>query len=86
MGTWSHSSPILVRSLMNHGRPSPMQMSNTLEPTALETAMSPSPSAATATDPRASGMEVPMARKVRPMTTSGMPQRQPILSMNSTMK
>merc|ERR1711871_186309 len=75
-----------MASLMNQGRPRPMQMSKTLEPTALDTAMSPSPSSATEMEPSASGMDVPMARKVRPMTTSGMPQRQPILSMNSTMK
>merc|ERR1711977_323062 len=51
---------------INQGTPSPMQMSNTLEPMALDTAMSPSSFLATAIEPSASGTEVPIARNVMP--------------------
>jgi len=37
-------------------------------------------------EPRASGTEVPMARKVMPMMKLEMPQAQPIFSISTTMK
>ena len=46
--------PLLMRILMRTGRPRPRLMSNTLEPMALETAMSPNPSRATRMELRAS--------------------------------
>jgi len=42
-----------------------------LLPTELDTAMSPNPLRATITEVIKSGMEVPAARKVRPMTYRG---------------
>merc|ERR1719421_1653708 len=75
-----------MRVARNHGKPRPMQISNTLEPMALETAMSPSPSFATAMEPSASGTDVPIARKVMPMMKDEMPHAQPIFSMSTTMK
>ena len=43
-----------MRILMRMGRPRPRLMSNTLEPMALDTAMSPNPSRATRMELRAS--------------------------------
>lgn len=43
-------------------------MSKMLEPTDEETAMSPKPFLATMTDVMRSGMDVPAAKKVRPIT------------------
>ena len=60
------------------GKSRPSQMSNTLLPTALATAMSPSPIFATAMEPRASGMDVPAATTSVPMTTCGIPMMHPI--------
>lgn len=48
-------------------------MSNMLEPTELDTAMSPKPFLATMTLVMRSGMEVPAARIVSPMISSVMP-------------
>lgn len=46
----------------------PTVTSNILLPTELDTAMSPNPLRATITDVIRSGIEVPAARNVRPMT------------------
>jgi hypothetical protein len=46
----------------------PTVTSNILLPTELDTAISPNPFRATMTEVIKSGMEVPAARKVRPMT------------------
>jgi hypothetical protein len=46
----------------------PTQMSKILDPTEEETAMSPSPLRATMTDVIKSGMDVPAARNVKPIT------------------
>lgn len=48
----------------------PTVMSKMLEPTELDTAMSPRPLRATMTLVMRSGMEVPAARMVRPMISS----------------
>ena len=61
-------------------------MSNTLLPTALATAMSAKPSLATAIDDKASGMDVPAASTVVPMTTAGMLSMHPILTHHSTIQ
>lgn len=59
--------------LINDNNPYPTVMSNMLEPTELDTAMSPKPFLATMTLVMRSGMEVPAARIVRPMISSVMP-------------
>ena len=56
------------------------------EPTEDETAMSPFPCLATRTLVIKSGTEVPAARKVRPITTSGMPIVPPVLVAHQTIK
>ena len=61
-------------------------MSNTLLPTALATAMSAKPSLATAIEDKASGIEVPAAKTVVPMTTAGMLSMHPILTHHSTIQ
>merc|ERR1711933_587061 len=71
--------------LINQGSPKPSKISNTLEPSALQTAMSPSPCWATAMDPKASGMEVPAARGTKPMTRVGIFMMVPIRLAASTM-
>merc|ERR1719261_1706571 len=67
------------------GTARPKRISKMLEPIDDETAMSPWPFLATARDDRASGMEVPAARSVRPMTGSGMPVTQPNCTAIQTM-
>eukprot|EP00316_Scyphosphaera_apsteinii_P003291 CAMPEP_0119338960 /NCGR_PEP_ID=MMETSP1333-20130426/97278_1 /TAXON_ID=418940 /ORGANISM="Scyphosphaera apsteinii, Strain RCC1455" /LENGTH=99 /DNA_ID=CAMNT_0007350383 /DNA_START=189 /DNA_END=488 /DNA_ORIENTATION=+ len=69
----------------SHGIGRPKVMSNTLEPIEEERAMSPWPSRATNTEDSASGIEVPAANTVTPMTDSGMPIVVPISSANHTM-
>mmetsp|Transcript_585 Transcript_585/g.1699 ORF Transcript_585/g.1699 Transcript_585/m.1699 type:complete len:342 (-) Transcript_585:32-1057(-) len=56
----------------------PRQMSKTLLPMALLTAMLPMPSRATTMEPSASGTDVPAASTVRPMTTGSRPMAQPM--------
>ena len=48
-------------------------MSNTLDPIDEDTAMSPKPRRATATEESRSGIDVPAAMKLRPITGSEMP-------------
>mmetsp|Transcript_128971 Transcript_128971/g.373160 ORF Transcript_128971/g.373160 Transcript_128971/m.373160 type:complete len:249 (+) Transcript_128971:242-988(+) len=79
-------SPVIA-AFKNHGNPRPNKMSNVFEPTALATAMSPMPSLATAIEPMASGTEVPAAKMIKPITTSGIPNKQwPIRPPASTAK
>lgn len=61
--------------------PYPTVMSNMLEPTELDTAISPKPFLATMTLVMRSGMEVPAARIVRPMISSVMPTVSPTCSV-----
>lgn len=58
-------------------QPYPTVMSKMLEPTELETAMSPSPLRATMTLVMRSGMEVPAANIVRPIISSVIPMVSP---------
>lgn len=60
----------------------PTVMSNMLEPTELETAMSPRPFRATITLVMRSGMEVPAARIVKPMISSVIPIVSPTCGRN----
>lgn len=55
-----------------HGRPRQIRMSNTFEPTAFETAISPYPSLITAIELNASGIDTPAATKVKPIETQNM--------------
>lgn len=57
----------------SQGKGRPTVMSNMLEPTELETAMSPRPFRATMTLVMRSGIEVPAARIVKPMISSVIP-------------
>ena len=59
-------------------------MSKTFEPIDEESAMSPCPSRATSTDEMASGMDVPAARIVTPMTDSERPIATPMCSALET--
>merc|ERR1719502_1142865 len=68
-----------------HGTARPNRMSKMLLPMELDTAMSPCPLLATARLESASGMEVPAARSVSPMTGSGIPVTQPNCTAIHTM-
>mmetsp|Transcript_5204 Transcript_5204/g.20988 ORF Transcript_5204/g.20988 Transcript_5204/m.20988 type:complete len:205 (+) Transcript_5204:427-1041(+) len=61
-------------------------MSKTLEPTALATAMSARPSLATAIELSASGMDVPAAKTVVPITTLGIFKMHPMRTHHSTIQ
>jgi hypothetical protein len=63
----------------------PTQMSKMLEPTELDTAMSPSPFLATITEVIRSGILVPAANIVRPITSLGMWKVIPIVFATQTM-
>mmetsp|Transcript_12233 Transcript_12233/g.42959 ORF Transcript_12233/g.42959 Transcript_12233/m.42959 type:complete len:446 (+) Transcript_12233:401-1738(+) len=78
----SSTMPVLI----SHGSGSPTLMSKMLEPMEEETAMSPKPLRATITDDSASGIDVPPARMVRPMTASGMPSAKPMVEAHHTMR
>jgi hypothetical protein len=69
-----------------HGIGRPMRISKILLPMLLDTAMSPCPRRATAIDDSASGMLVPAARMVRPMTGGGMPMTSPSVVAIHTMR
>ena len=64
--------------LISHGSPKQMSMSNVLDPMLLDTAMEPWPCFDTMREEMTSGMLVPTARKVRPITESGMLHVYPI--------
>ena len=57
----------------NHGMGRPMRTSKMLDPIEEETAMSPWPRRATATDERQSGIDVPAASTKMPIIESGTP-------------
>ena len=57
-----------------------------LLPTEDETAMSPKPFLATMTLVMRSGMEVPAARKVRPITSGGIPTVSPVTVAHQTIR
>lgn len=56
-----------TRKKRSHGTGNPTHTSKMLEPTLLETAMSPKPLRATITEVMRSGTDVPAARMVSPM-------------------
>src|SRR3989338_5927525 len=77
---WTETSrPPEMTVSRSHGRPRATRMSKMLLPKALETAMFPWPSRATAMEVRQSAMLVPTASTVAPMMSSGMPRMQPSL-------
>mmetsp|Transcript_2126 Transcript_2126/g.6530 ORF Transcript_2126/g.6530 Transcript_2126/m.6530 type:complete len:259 (-) Transcript_2126:813-1589(-) len=65
-----YGSPVCA-ILTHHGRPRPSRILKMLEPSALQTAMSPFPSLATMIDESASGTDVPTERTSRPTISSG---------------
>mmetsp|Transcript_19697 Transcript_19697/g.57502 ORF Transcript_19697/g.57502 Transcript_19697/m.57502 type:complete len:244 (-) Transcript_19697:1459-2190(-) len=69
----------------SQGIGSPTATSKMLDPMDDDTAMSPRPCRATMTEESRSGTEVPAARMVSPMTTSGTPIVAPKISASSTM-
>ena len=76
----------LIKQNRSHGNGSPTSTSKMLEPIEDETAMSPSPARATMTEVSRSGMDVPAARNVRPITAGGMPKTSPMVVANQTVK
>merc|ERR1712029_769984 len=70
----------------NHGKGSPTVMSNMFDPTEDETAMSPNPLRATITLVIKSGIEVPAAKNVSPITSGGMPKVSPVRVAHHTIK
>mmetsp|Transcript_26984 Transcript_26984/g.79744 ORF Transcript_26984/g.79744 Transcript_26984/m.79744 type:complete len:258 (-) Transcript_26984:336-1109(-) len=79
-----YGSPV-CEILTHHGRPRPRRMLKMLEPSALQTAMSPFPSLATMIDESASGTEVPTERTSRPTISSGISRMQEARVAVSTM-
>mmetsp|Transcript_17790 Transcript_17790/g.23047 ORF Transcript_17790/g.23047 Transcript_17790/m.23047 type:complete len:112 (+) Transcript_17790:300-635(+) len=71
---------------MNQGTGNPKRMSKMLLPMEEETAISPSPIRAITTLLTASGILVPIARKVRPMIISSMPMTAPKIVAHHTSK
>lgn len=76
----------IIAVCINQGSPRQTRISKTLLPTALLTAMSPSPSLITANDERASGTLTPAATNVRPIIVSGIPRVLPMEYRISAMK
>lgn len=70
----------------NQGSGSPTVTSKMLEPTEEETAMSPKPLRATMTLVMRSGMDVPAAKKVRPITSGGMENALPVIVDHQTIR
>lgn len=70
----------------NHGIGSPTVTSKMLEPTEEETAMSPKPFRATMTLVMRSGMDVPAAKKVKPITSGGMENASPVCVAHHTIR
>lgn len=68
----------IIAVCINQGSPRQTRISKTLLPTALLTAMSPSPSLITANDERASGTLTPAATNVKPIIVSGIPRVLPM--------
>jgi len=70
----------------NHGKGNPTVTSKIFEPTEDETAMSPKPFRATMTLVIRSGIEVPAAKKVRPITSGGIWKAFPVIVAHQTMR
>lgn len=70
----------------NHGTGNPTVTSKMLLPTEDDTAMSPNPFLATITLVIRSGMDVPAARNVRPITSGGMPTVFPVTVAHHTIR
>mmetsp|Transcript_68541 Transcript_68541/g.108848 ORF Transcript_68541/g.108848 Transcript_68541/m.108848 type:complete len:123 (-) Transcript_68541:316-684(-) len=80
------ASPPYTMENSNQGTGRPTKISNKLLPTEEDTAISPSPFFATITEDNKSGIEVPAAKKVRPITTSGICSVSPTIEVHSTRK
>lgn len=70
----------------SHGRGNPTVTSKMLLPTEEDTAMSPNPFLATMTLVIKSGIEVPAARNVKPITSAGIPTVSPVTVAHQTIK
>jgi len=70
----------------NQGIGNPTVTSKMLLPTEEDTAMSPNPFLATITLVIRSGMEVPAARKVKPITSGGIPAVFPVTVAHQTIR
>jgi len=70
----------------NHGTGNPTVTSKMLLPTEEDTAMSPNPFLATMTLVMRSGMDVPAARNVRPITSGGIPTVLPVTVAHHTIR
>lgn len=70
----------------NHGTGNPTVTSKMLLPTEDDTAMSPKPFLATMTLVMRSGMDVPAARNVRPITSGGIPTVFPVTVAHHTIR
>ena len=75
----------LIVVFSSQGSPSPKKISKTLDPIEFDTAISPYPFRATRTDAIVSGTDVPAAKKVIPMTVSGIPKVKPVRQIIQTM-
>ena len=63
---------LLVNNIIiSHGRPRPINMSKIFDPIALLTAIPPLPCLATITEDIISGIDVPIAKTVKAIITSG---------------
>uniref|UniRef100_A0A0B6YMA1 Uncharacterized protein n=1 Tax=Arion vulgaris TaxID=1028688 RepID=A0A0B6YMA1_9EUPU len=76
----------MIHVCINHGTPKQTRMSNTLLPTAFDTAISARPSFITKTLATTSGRLTPNATKVRLITLSGMLIVNPIMVIIQTMR
>merc|ERR1712038_1193073 len=75
----------LFRAQYNiQGTGRPKRMSKMFDPIEDDTAISPNPCFATMTEESKSGIDVPAARTVRPMITTGMPRKLPTIVAQST--
>ena len=68
----------------NNNRTNPIVTSKILLPTELETAISPKPFLATRTEVMRSGIDVPAARNVNPMTSGGTSKFSPTVMTDET--
>jgi len=89
-----HPSPSLLTTIgwekthvyKNHGNGNPTVTSKMLLPTDDETAISPKPFLATITLVIRSGIEVPAAKNVKPMTSGGRPTVSPVIVAHQTIR
>jgi len=75
-----------TRQYKNQGKGSPTVTSKILDPTEEETAMSPKPFRATMTLVIKSGIDVPAAKNVRPITSGGIVKASPVMVAHQTIK